>query len=112
MDDFRTLFLHRAKQEESANAERQNLSAEADSDLVWLAKQPRGQRLLKRLLKRTGLMVDTVGALRIDDPQMMYRLMYLEGVKSIGYDVYKELKRLAPDVCGKLLSESEENAHG
>lgn len=112
MDDFQTLFLHRGKQEKSADVERQNLSAEADSDLVWLAKQPRGQRLLKRLLKRTGLMVDTIQTLRTDDPQMINRLMYLEGVKSIGYDVYKELKRVAPDVCGKLLVEPEENAHG
>lgn len=112
MDNFQTLFLHRGKQEKSADTERQNPSAEADSDLAWLAKQPRGQRLLKRLLKRTGLMVDTTQTLRTDDPQMINRLMYLEGVKSIGYDVFKELKRVAPDVCGKLLIEPEENAHG
>ena len=112
MDDFRTLFLHRNKQDESAEKERQNLSAEADADLVWLAKQPRGQRLLKRLLKRTGLMTDTMQSLRTDDPHMTYRLVYLEGSKSVGYDVFKELKRLAPDVCGKLLTEPEEKAHG
>lgn len=112
MDDFRTLFLQRAREDESAIRERQNLSAEADDDIVWLAKQPRGKRLLKRLLKRTGLMADTMLSLRTDDPQMLYRLVYLEGVKSVGYDVFKELKRLAPDVCGQLLTEREEKAHG
>ncbi len=111
MDSFQIPFLNRVVRDESADVERQNLSAEADADLTWLAKQPRGQRLLKRLLKRTGLMVDTVQSLRTDDPQLTYRLMYLEGIKSVGYDVFKELKRVAPDVCGKLLTEPEEKAH-
>ena len=112
MDNLKELFLRRTKQEESVAGERQNRSAETDDDLLWLAKQPRGQRFIKRLFRITGLMANTVETLRTDDPHMVHRLLYLEGSRSVGYSIYKDLKRVAPDVCGKLLTEPEEKAHG
>lgn len=112
MDHLKELLLRRTKQEEPPETERQSRSSEADEDLLWLAKQPRGQRFLKRLFRTTGLMANTVEALRTDEPHMVYRLLYLEGLRSVGHSIFRDLKRVAPDVCGKLLTEPEEKAHG
>lgn len=112
MDNLKELLLRRTKQEESVGVERQDKSAEADEDLLWLAKQPRGQRFLKRLFRITCFMDNTLETLRTDEVHMPYRLMYMEGLRSVGYRIYKDLKRVAPDICGKVLIEPEEEAHG
>ncbi len=110
---LRTDFLNRrAFTDEEAEKEQKIRASEADADLRWLVRDPRGLRVLKRFFTFSNIFRSPLYELRTDSTKPDMELAYLEGSRLTAYAVFNEVRRVAPEVLAKLLIEHEEEAHG
>jgi hypothetical protein len=86
--------------------------AEADADLRWLALDIRGRRLLRRFFKFSCLFHSAMDTVRVDSPNAALAIAAEEGRKTTAFEVFREVRRVAPEALAKLLNEQEEKAHG
>lgn len=106
-------FLNRRMfPDKEAEKERKIRASEADADLRWLVRDPRGLRILKRFFTFSDLFRSPLYEMRTDSTKPDMELAYLEGTRLTAYAVFNEVRRVAPEVLAKLLIEHEEEAHG
>lgn len=87
---------------ESALIERERRREQYERDFRWLMADPRGRRLMFRLISEAGVYRTTY------DPgikEVASEMLFREGQKNIGYRAISEMSRLCPDDYLLMLKE-------
>lgn len=78
-----------------ASAERQLAEATEEADLKWLMANPRGRRIARSLLERSGVFRSSFTG---DAPSTFFR----EGERNVGLSLYAKLARYVPERLAEL----------
>ena len=94
---------------ESTPTERDIRREQFERDFKWLMGDPRGRRLMLKLLSDIGLYRSTYDSgLRDIHSEMLFR----EGQKNVGYRLVSVINRLCPDTYFEMLKEGNDGRNG
>lgn len=89
--------------ESSQATDRARKREQFESDFTWLMCDPRGRRLMFRLLSEMGIYKCTFDA---GVKETALEMAFREGQKNLGYKLMRDINTLCPDAYFEMLKES------